>query len=396
MPTFAERARASVQRLQSKHWNDWSAFAAAHYGADSRQARAEWLTWAAANPVLGRDGIEVWISRRDDAIVGTQSGIPFRLKEADRTVSASWAVDLMVDPAWRLRGVGPVLSAAQRDAHEVVGAIGISDAAYRTYLRTGWVDLGFLPNYVRPIDIEWGSRAVGLIGWRHTAARLITPPALVATRLLSGGAARLSGTRLEAIDRFDERSDGIWRMACGSRSVISVRDREALSWRFDVAFDRASIRRYYLLKDSRAIGYVVTRVSHRLGRMILEILDYLAPPRWLLPLLGHVRGLSDARDAAAIACHALDPVGDFAFRLAGYVRLSSRSVAGGMRPAGGPPIRVMFHPRDGSDRPALHREQWFLTSLDSDLALWELPKRSGQTPGAAPGDASAGADAGTD
>jgi hypothetical protein len=370
MASLAERARASVERLRSEDWQEWQSFAARSYGPGARQASQSWLTWMAANPNLPEDGLQAWITRRHGRIVGSQGSIPFRLKEGARIGSASWAVDLMVDAEWRLRGVGPALSSAHLAASELVCGVGVSDAAYRAYIRAGWLDLGPVPNYVRPSDPRWSLQSIGLHGGRRIAAEVIARPMLGLTRLWSTIAAHAAGTRLQAIASFDERADHLWRREAGSYPVIAVRDRATLAWRFDSPVQAEPIHRYYLMRDEGVLGYVVTRVQLLRERPTLVILDYFTRPQWLLPLLGHVIGLPQARDTVAISCHTLNPTGDLAFRAAGFVP----TVGGGRTDAlfhvNTHRIVLMVHRGGAPDRLAFHRAHWFLASGDSDLSLW--------------------------
>jgi GNAT superfamily N-acetyltransferase len=367
--TFAERARASVQLLQPEEQGEWRTFAARTFGPDSRQADPAWFAWMAANPEAPPGGSQTWIARRNGDIVGTQGGMPFRLKEGRRMVHASWSVDLMVDPAWRLRGVGPALADAHLAANTLCGAVGVSDDAYRPLLRGGWAYLGDVPHYVHPIDIDWAIGSVPLGGATRVASRAIARPILGFARIWSQAAARVSGTRLEPIERFDARADVVWRRTAGYYPVIAARDRRALAWLFDAVPDAGRFSRYYLTHDRQVRGYVVTRLQSLRGRSTLQIVDYLVPPRMLLPLLGHVAALSDVRGAAAISCHTLNPHGDIALRVAGFIPVGSTGSPSRIQ-AGARPIRLMVYSRDARERKALQRVNWFLTSGDCDISQW--------------------------
>ena len=62
------------------------------------------------------------------------------------------------------------------------------------------------------------------------AVPAIVAPALALTRLASALATRMMGTRLERIDRFDDRVDRVWASASKRYPVIAVRDhREAFA-----------------------------------------------------------------------------------------------------------------------------------------------------------------------
>lgn len=373
MPSFADRARAGVAPLTADDRADWIAFQARHHGADARQADPAWLEWLAADPETPDEHLAVWICRRNGAIVGSQGSIPFRLKEGAALVDATWAVDLMVEPAWRLRGIGPALTEAMTGSRGLVAALSISEAAYRAYLRGGWRDLGDIPNYVRPQDAGWSVRQAGLRGVRAAAATAIVAPALAVTRLASALAARMMGTRLERIERFDERVDRVWASASRRYPVIAVRDHRALSWRFDDVPDPSRDARHYLVAGGKVRGYVVTRVEPWHDHQMLAIVDFLATPRWVLPLLGHVTALPEARDTTAITCRTLSPDLDLAFRAAGFIRVAADDRGKPMDRSAGTPLRFMVYQGDQPERPAFDRSQWFVTAGDSDFRLGAEP-----------------------
>jgi GNAT superfamily N-acetyltransferase len=132
MSRFAERAAAGIDRVTTAELAAVGAFQARMFGPESPQADAARTRWLFGEGRGGGAGaLNLWVCRRDGTVVGQQGGIPFDLAVAGTIRPAAWAVDLMVDEAWRLRGVGPALSAAQWAGHDVVAGIGIGDAARR-------------------------------------------------------------------------------------------------------------------------------------------------------------------------------------------------------------------------------------------------------------------------
>jgi GNAT superfamily N-acetyltransferase len=371
MATFAERARAGVAPLSPGERDDWIAFQARNHGQRARQADPAWLAWQEANPQLGGSPLAAWICRRNGAIVGSQGSVPFRLKEGDQILPAAWAVDLMVEPEWRLRGVGPALTEAQTQAGELVAALGISPAAYRAYLRAGWRDLGDIPNYVRPRDVNWSVSQAGLRGARAVAARAVGRPALFLTRVSSNLVSRVLRTSLERIDRFDERVDAAWAVASTKYPVLSARDLTSLRWRYDDVPDAARNARHYLVQGGRVRGYVVTRRERRRDGEVLAIVDFLAPPRWMVPLLGRVIALEEAGDVVAITCRTLSRGSEAAFRAAGFIRVAADDRPGPLNRAASTPLRLMVYQGEQPDRLAFERDLWFVTTGDSDFG-WAM------------------------
>jgi GNAT superfamily N-acetyltransferase len=363
MTSFAERARASVEPLSVEAIEAWVAFQARLFGRNARQADRAWIRWAAQNPEIDSEEPTVLICRREGAIVGSQSSVPFRLREEGAMVQASWAIDLMVEPAWRLRGVGPALTGTLTSRHALVAALGVSDAAYRAFLRSGWRDLGELPVYVHPRDVNWSASQAGFRGARMVAVNALTRPAMALARLVSGVLARAMGAELKAVPRFDQRVDEVW--AAVDYPVMAARDFRALTWRFDAAPNADRCTRYYLVQRGHVRGYVVTRVKPVRGRPALIIVDFLASPRWILPLLARVAALPDAQNAGAIICEALIPGMDHALMVAGFLRVGAGR--GTLVPEAGLKFRIMVHQGDRPERAAFDRRRWFITKGDSDV-----------------------------
>ncbi|HYD31436.1 MAG TPA: GNAT family N-acetyltransferase, partial [Azospirillaceae bacterium] len=216
-------ARAQgVSRYQPEDAEALHAFQRETFGPEARQADPAYFHWLfEENPHREPAGIHFWLVRRQNAVVGQQGGVPFPLKVGAGTARASWAVDLMVAPAWRLRGVGPVLTETQAASADVVLALGISDPAYKAYQRAGWIDLGHIPIYLRPLDIRRCLEVIPEGGeWLRRLARLAAPIAEGAVPAARAMAA-VAGTRLEPADAFDARADAVWIEAAPRYPVIA-------------------------------------------------------------------------------------------------------------------------------------------------------------------------------
>jgi GNAT superfamily N-acetyltransferase len=338
------------------------AFQRAHFPPHSRQvapANRAWL-FGPGNPHAGEAGPAFWVCRRDGRIVGQQTELPAVLKIGDAERTVSWAIDLMVDPAWRLRGVGPALVDTVLSHRPIVGVLYASDDGYPAFLKAGCTELGAMPVYRRPLDPR---RALQMPQVPARLRRLapVLGPALRSTDALAAGAVRLAGARLVPVDAFDERSDQVWRATAPCYPVLARRDLAALRWKIDQRPDRYQLRCWYLERRGRAIGYVVVRPTLSAGGRTAVVVDYLAPPRWVAPLL-LAAGREAARDgAAALSVRTRNRWADRSLRLAGFVP----------RPAdGGHPIHHLVHCTEQDQAVAarvLDPDSWFLTAGDGDL-----------------------------
>jgi GNAT superfamily N-acetyltransferase len=333
------------------------------FGAESRQADPKHFAWLfEANPCRPPEGPELWVCRRQGAIVGQQAGIPFDLQISGRPIRASWGIDLMVDEAWRLRGVGPALMRTHVESNRLVAGVNMSDAAHRVYRRWRWIEVGAVPTYVRPIDTRRSLRVSPLEIRGKRAAGLVAAPTLKLASVVFGAVSSTSGARLVPIPEFDERVDGVWRAVAGRYRVIARRDARIVRWWFDDNPRGGEFRRFYLMRRGEVLGYAVLRLDLWRNERVMVVLDYLAPPRWAIPLFACAVAQARTEGAIALVCRTLNLPLDLTLRGMGFVRV---------RAASGGPVRLMVHPvgDDRSVRAVLSApKNWFLTSGDSDMA----------------------------
>jgi hypothetical protein len=251
--------------------------------------------------------------------VGQQASIPVLLKVGETECRAAWNIDWMVHPAWRLKGVAPALFAAFAENTEIMLGLGVEEVPYRSFVRSGWTDMGSISLFVRPLDPR--ACAKGL-----NAPQLLTrlaPRAMVrgSARFIGGAAGILARVSLEPVSAFDERVDGVWQRASKERPVLVKRDFAWLSWRFDDGPHRSHYDRYYLLRRGEVMGYVVVRLEAWHGHVIGRVVDYLAERRWLRPLLALVFAELNAKRAVAVFLEQRDAAADKVLRTMGCLHV---------------------------------------------------------------------------
>lgn len=152
----------------------------------------------------------------------------------------------------------------------------------------------------------------------------------------------------------------MWAAAAPDYPVLARRDLTALTWRIDQRPDAAALRRYYLVRGRRPLGYVVLRPKESPGERTAVVVDYLARPHWVAPLL-LAAGRAARRDGAVA----------LSVRTRNRRAARSLAIAGFSRRFGTDdyPIHLMLHCTDDpgicADLHDPHR--WFLTAADSDL-----------------------------
>jgi GNAT superfamily N-acetyltransferase len=357
------KLRAGVERIRPLDPDEAAAvteFQRSQYPTGSRQVHPGCARWMyGQNPYGGADGPGFWVYRRKGQILGQQGEMPVELQVGAQRRRMSWAVDLMVDPAWRLRGLGPALIAALLEHNPTVGVLYASKEGFPAFLRSGLVDLGPMPVYRRPLDV---SRALRLPRVPRPVRRIapLLVPVMALADVAVAAATRLAGARLVPVDRLDERVEDVWDRSAGHYSILARRDLVALTWRIEQRPDSDVLRRYYLVRRGRALGYVVLRPAVSSGLQTAIVVDYLAPPRWVAPLL-LAAGRAARRDGAV------------AMSVRTRNRPASRrlSIAGFSRRFGADdyPIHLMLRCVDDPEAcPVLYDpDRWFLTASDSDL-----------------------------
>lgn len=382
-PRVPARYLTGIARYRDGDADDLRAFQERMFGPGARQldrARQSWLF--ERNPCRSPDGIGLWVCRRDGVIVGQQAEIPFALSIGGVRRPAVWSIDLMVEDAWRIRGVGPGLVATQLAERSLAGGLNVSDKGKRTYDRAGWTDLGIVPVYVRPLAVGRAVRLAPVPPQLRRLAPMVDPPLRAFDRTLAR-AARWAGVALEPVERFDDRVDAVWAAAARDYPVLAVRDAATTRWRLDDRPDRHLLRRFLLTRRGSPLGYVALRPTSRAGDRAVAVVDYLAPVRWVAPLLALAAVAARDDGAVALLCKTRNPAADRSLRCAGFVRRSA---------VADPPIRFVFRCDEDVEGPEVARlvsdpDNWLVTAADSDLEQSTSP-----TPGAGGPDGAAGPD----
>ena len=352
------RFTESIKPYEPSDREDLRRFQSEQFGAGSRQCDDSYFNWLfERNP--HRDPAEAvfWICKRDGIVVGQQGRVPVTLKVGDAELSAAWGVDLMVHPEWRLKGVGPALFARYEASGELLLGLGLSDAAQRTCTRSGWTDMGMLPLFARPLDLD---ACVDALGKRARLAKYAPRQLAPGTAWLAASAARrLRGCARERVHRFDERVDHVWRSASRDYPVLVKRDFRNLRWRFDEVPDSDRYDRYYLTHRGELVGYAVVRLDTWRGHKAARLVDSLCQRRHATALLALVIDAMRARKAVAVFLEQLSPANDQGFLRLGCVRAGAAT-------------RFMLKAKGAaSDRAALLHDVscWYVSRTDSDSDL---------------------------
>ena len=349
---YAERVRRKVRRYRPD--TDREALLALRRAAwgDVTQASGPYLDWR--YPAVDGE-FPLWVVAEKGAIVAAEGAVPVSLSVAGTSYRAAWFIELFVDPRHRWRGLGAALTQVASEGFEVTMGTELSDGGWRTFGHAGWTELGTLPLWVRPLDLD-EVLAVRLPGKVPAGVRRLAGPALRAADVALDGVLALTGLSVREVDRFGDEVDGLWRAVGARYPVVGRRDAAVLNHAFASYPDPTRYRRLVFHRGGRLVGWSVLHLGERHGLASGDVVDFLAAPGFTLPVLARsLRVLARAGARMAYVIH-LGPDAD-ALRWLGFSRRDSR-------------WRTMVNASDlpAADRARVsRREGWYLTAGDSNL-----------------------------
>src|SRR5689334_3010161 len=108
---YRARIAAAISRYTEADHDELLAFRRSMYPAGSVYHDDAYFRWLYTNPPYRTPGkAPLWIYRKDGSIEGQQAGLPVSLKIGETSHDALWGIDLIVNPKYQVRGVGPVLT----------------------------------------------------------------------------------------------------------------------------------------------------------------------------------------------------------------------------------------------------------------------------------------------
>jgi len=340
-----------VERCSADDTGELLRFRASVHGPSTIFSDPDYFRWMYQDgPAGAGHEMSCWVYRREGRISGQIGGTRVALKVGGSVVDALWALDGALDPSCRGEGILSALIAPVSDEREVVMATEVHPAGRRAVLRAGWIDLGTLDWFVRPIDVGALLRARGL----RLLAASVGRGATAALRMVAS--VRPRKLALEPVEGFDTRSDRVWKEASPFYPVICRRDRAFLDWRFG-RYPRPRYQCYYLQRGREVVGYAVIRFGSRSGLPAAYLVDFLCAPAQLPELLTLFLDVARMKGMVTGCCLHRNPVSTSAFTAMGFVRRNT-----------GWPLLAM--PRGLPEREGslvAQSSNWYLTAADSDL-----------------------------
>lgn len=342
------------------------AFRREAYGPASFQADPRHLRWRP----------DVWIYRSGEVagqIAGQVAAHAVQVRIAARERAGVWLSDIFVHPRARGQGIGTTLIETAATAAPLAMLIEVTDEARGILRRAGWMDIGDVPLYVRPLHPAF--LQMRFPGPTRSVAR----PAAAALRALEAcwaGALRAAGLQLCEVPRFDDRSDTIWNAVGHAYDVIARRDRDALEQRFCAFPLPDRYRLYYFMQRRHPVGYAVVRTEPRAGLRVGHLVDFLCAPSHAPLLLAAAAAVLRRQEVHVVHCLCRSPLPAATFAAAGFLR----------RRSSWPLLVDVRRLPPGEQVVAGDARRWFVTAGDStvdrprDNTVYARPEETGARP----------------
>jgi GNAT superfamily N-acetyltransferase len=242
------------------------------------RSRARWLWQYERNPHCPPEGPEIWVAKENGVVLGQYASMSVRLKVKDRTLRASWGMDVMVDPKLQKKGVGTLLFDYWDTHVEAPLGLGLSLASYRLFQKLGWEDVGPVPCYSRPLDpAALLERRFGR-GWGRALAPLVRIGLRVAYPARPSPRRDRDTISIERLDGpFGEEFDRLWETASTGYDFVAERKSRYLEWKFhEIPYVTYEV--YQALREEQLVGYIVLRTAVKNGVRLGLIVDLFAHP----------------------------------------------------------------------------------------------------------------------
>lgn len=232
----------------------------------------EWWQWQFYQNPFSRPII--WLAETPERrLVGHYSLIPVPFLKKGIVEKAGFSIHSMIHPDFQRRGILQRLASSaeiQLSGDGIdVGATFLNDNSLPVYTqRLGWKELpGQLPIFVGFLDTApfvkkvWNS----FPSWVPTLANAVI-----------GLTKRPSSVNIEEINRFDERTDALWKKISQNIAFATYRDSNYLNWR--ISQSPYSYQTFAAQTGDAIDGFITLRCDSKFGVRVGYIVEWMFDP----------------------------------------------------------------------------------------------------------------------
>ncbi len=354
--------RIVIEQMKLSEKDNVLAFLKTAYADNPRHADPEFWDWHfPASPFCDPDNLPIWLAKSGGRIAGQLAATPVEFNVGGEIVSAIWILDLIVDPAFRRKGIAKNLALASKDFCPFV--LGVNTTAqHSTELLEGlgWVIFTKIPRFQKILFPGNAMRETAGVGPLRSAANLAFAPLRPSLKELVRGQ-----QKVKILDSFDSSFDDLWSDAKDQWNCSVSRTSAMLNWQFrEQPGKRFEILGYF--DGNKLRGYAVLFFrkpdSHGLisKSAVSDICYHPERPQEIVDaLLQGALKLSLERRVGSLVTDALDPLVEERLGRLGFWRVKSDLQL----------LANVPEERQWLYDPA----KWFLTRGDSDISIFEAP-----------------------
>lgn len=234
---------------------------------DIKQSKP-YFDWRYLEKPIDLKPVIVWAENEIAEKVGSLSITPHLYVADNQTYLLGILGDISVSKNWRGKGVAVQMF---EYLFKIEGAKNFraflvmpNEAAARSLEKAGWRTVLKMQRFVKLLTLD---EKIGLSGWMSSALNFSLRQASFENILR-----REDEYRGEGVDGFDERFDRLWENLNLKRTMIGLRNREYLTWRY-MKHPTLKYSVFTLVEGARLCGYMIFRVNE--GRCHIDDLLFL-------------------------------------------------------------------------------------------------------------------------
>jgi GNAT superfamily N-acetyltransferase len=259
-------------------------------------SRKRWRWQYLDNPQNGSEGLEIWVAREGDTLLGQYASMPVRLQWGGREVRSSWGMDVFLRAEARGKGVGALLFGTWSDHVEVALGLGLTPSSYGLFKKLRYDDVGPVPFFQKVLDpVAVARRRVG-----DALAPALGTLLGFGLQLLHPEPAARGCAVVSPITGFSDEYDTLWERCKGAYAMCVRRDQAYLNWKY-VACPTRKYELREARKDGLLTGFAVSRHEDYRGLRLGWLLDVFADPQDHDTQDALIRGVLESFRAAGVA-----------------------------------------------------------------------------------------------
>lgn len=340
---------------------------------DEETVMRRWKWENLENPNIKDIGFPAWFckDKATNEIVGHLGVMPISIKINNEAYLAVWGRGMIVPLKFRRLGIGSILFATVMNETRNKAALfllaGSNDYAVSIYKKFGFIHLGYIPVYIRPLRTSGVIRKYIKSGLFFTILNLLAKILIEIFYFISGINVKreFKDISIKEIFSFDKSFDRLWEKVSYQINIIAIRNSENLRWRFiEQPYWDYKIFKAENVHSGELRGYIVLREGISCGLQVGIICDVFASPDdkdTISTLLTFaIKYFKRNTQVDLIRCDILNGKFEHYFKKMGFIRMPSKSHF------------LVTNIKAGLDPKFIYdKSNWFVNRADSDLDLSE-------------------------